>query len=269
MVTPSKKAVVGWVLVSYFMIAGGFTIAAVIVGIAGMEAEWAREAIFFVGALIGGLFAGRASPHKAVAEPAIAGVLFVPTLVAAFAIGLGWHFHVGPAEQTAFVSAIKMGGVSGLGGLVGGLLGRRSARGVPGASALRWWGIAMLIHLGCTLVIAVLVIAALPQVDDEGTGLIFLALGLASLLGGLVAQAAVTRRLLWTSGAGSFALSFLGLGVAIAHGEVSPSIFFGGLILGGITTLIGSFGAVLGWQLIARHGAPTAASDLPEAHLHS
>jgi hypothetical protein len=267
-VTPSKKAVAGWILVSYFMIAGGFTLAAVIVAVAGLEAEWAREAIFFVGALIGGLFAGRASPHKAVAEPAIAGLLFVPTMVAVFTIGLGWHFNIGPAAQGALVVALKMGGVSGLGGLVGGLLGRRSSSRAPGASAFRWWGIAILIHLGATLVVAMLVTLAIARSgDDEGTGLIFLALAIASLVGGFIAQAAVPRRLLWTCGAGSFSLAFLGIAVAIARGEISPSTFMGGFILGGITTLIGAFGAVLGWHLVARHHDQPAPADLPEAHL--
>ena len=269
MVTPSKKAAVGWVLVSYFMIAGGFTVAAVVVALANMHTELARDAAFFAGALIGGFFAGRASPHKAVAEPAIAGLLFVPTLVAVFAIGLGWHLKIGPAEQTALVVALKMGGVSGLGGLVGGLIGRRSPRVAPGTSALRWWGIAMLIHLGATLVVAMLLTVALAHSADDGTGLIFLALGISALLGGFIAQAAVARRLLWTSGAGSFALALLGVAVATARGEVSGSIFFGGFILGGITTLIGAFGALLGWQLIARHAEPPTASDRPEAHLHS
>jgi hypothetical protein len=269
-VTPSKKAVVGWVLVSYFMIAGGFTLAAVIVAIAGLEAAWAREAIFFVGALIGGLFAGRASPHKAVAEPAIAGLLFVPTMVAVFTIGLGFQFNIGPGSHAALVVAFKMGLVSGLGGLVGGLLGRRSSSGAPGASAFRWWGIAILIHLGATLVIAMLVTLALARSgDEEGTGLIFLALAVSALVGGFIAQAAAPRRLLWTCGAGSFSLAFLGIAVAIARGEVSGSTIGGGLILGGLTTLIGAFGALLGWHLIARHHEQATASDLPEVRVHS
>jgi hypothetical protein len=269
-VTPSKKAVVGWILVSYFMIAGGFTLAAVVVALAGMQAEWAREAVFFVGALIGGLFAGRASPHKAVAEPAIAGLLFVPTLVAVFTIGLGWQLRIGPAAQSALIVALKMGGVSGLGGLVGGLIGRRSATNTPGASAFRWWGIAILLHLGATLVVAMLVTLALARSgDSEATGLIFLALAIASLVGGFIAQAALSRRLLWTCGAGSFSLAFLGIAVATARGELAPSTLFGGLILGGITTLIGAFGALLGWHIVARHHEPPTAADLPEAHVHS
>ncbi len=267
--TPSKKAVVGWVLVSYVMIAGGFTLAAVMVAVARLEASWAREAIFFVGALIGGLFAGRASPHKAVAEPAIAGLLFVPTMVAVFTLGLGFHFNIGPGSHGALAIALEMGGVSGLGGLVGGLLGRRAPGGAPGASAFRWWGIAILIHLGTTLVVAMLFTLALARSgDDEGTGLIFLALAVASLVAGFIAQAAVPRRLLWTCGAGSFSLSFLGVAVAVARGEFSGSSIGGAIILGGITTLIGAFGAVLGWHLVARHHDQPAAGALPEVRLH-
>lgn len=263
---------VGWVLVSYFMIAGGFLVAAVLVGIIDTTTDWARQAVFFLGALIGGMYAGRASPHKAVAEPAIAGLLFVPTLVAVFTVGLGWRLHAGPASQGALAVALTMGLISGLGGLVGGLLGRRIASAPPGTSALSWWGISILIHLGATLVVAMLVTFLLVRSngsDVAATGAIFLALAISSLLGGFIAQAAVPRRLIWTCGAGAFALAFLGIAVAAIRGELSGSTIFGGLMLGFLATLIGAIGALLGWRLIAQHHDAPATADLPEVRLHS
>src|SRR5688500_975277 len=145
---PSKKALIGWVVVSYFLIAGGVMLAAATLALLGVASELASQAVLFVGALIGGVVAGRASPHKAVAEPAIGGLLVVATLVGVFVTELPWAASWG--ADGAIPVALRMALISGLGGLVGGLIGRRSRRGLLRHSALRWWGVSVLIHLGTT-----------------------------------------------------------------------------------------------------------------------
>jgi hypothetical protein len=272
-VTPSKKAVVGWVLVSYFMIAGGFTLAAVAVTLADISSQWARDAAFFVGALIGGLFAGRASPHKAVIEPAVAGLLFVPTLVGVIAVGLGWRFAWGAEGDGVLAIALKMALVSGLGGLVGGLIGRRTSTGAGRDDAFRWWGISILINFGATFIVVMLVTVVVARstgqdVDGE-VALIFLGLALAELTSGFVAQAAAPRRMPWTCGAGSFAIVLLAVTFASRDGNFSVSTLMGACILWGLATLVGALGALIGWHAIGRHRDLPAATDLPEVRLHS
>lgn len=271
---PSKKSVLGWVLVSYFLIAGGFMLAAVVLALLGVDVEPARQGAFFVGAFIGGVVAGRASPHKAVAEPAIAGLLVIGSLLAIFSIGLGWRLNWGEAGEGALGAALRMGLVTGLGGFVGGLFGRRSRTGAPSDSALRWWGIAMLINLGTTFIFAVLVWMLVvrsgdSEIGDPGVGAILLSLTMAALFSGFMTQAAAPRKMCWTCGAGTFSLVLLAAAFSTAAGDFSPSALVGAFMLWGIGTLIGAFGALIGWSLIASRIEPPTPIELPEVRLRS
>src|SRR5688500_19068544 len=75
----------GWVLVSYFVICGGFVLTAVVMGLAKVTGSWTGYATFGIGAFVGGFFAGRASPHSSVVEPAVGGVLMIVTIIGFFA----------------------------------------------------------------------------------------------------------------------------------------------------------------------------------------
>jgi len=267
---PSKKAVLGWVLVSYFLIAGGVALAAVTLALFAEVGRTTSDAVFFLGALVGGVFAGRASRHKAVAEPAMGALLVVGTLIAVFTVGLGREFSW-TADEGLVPVPVQLGLIAGLGGLVGGLIGRRSRTAGPVDSAWRWWGIATLINLGATfmLVTCTMALAVRADVDsDEGVGAIFLGLGVAWLVSGFVSQAIMPRRMLWVAGAGSIGIVLLGVAFSVSRGDLAPSATIGAGFLWGIGTLVGALGAVFGWKLIASRVVHPAA-DVPEARLRS
>jgi hypothetical protein len=262
---------VGWVLVSYFLIAGGFTMAAAAVALLGLGSEPASQAVFFIGALIGGVVAGRASPHKAIVEPAIAGLLVVVTLVCVFMVELDRRFSWN--GDGALAAAIKMGLVSGLGGFVGGLIGRRSRRGIPDDSALRWWGIATLINLGATFILVLVVLLLAGRAGDASSDsavfFIFLGLILAAIASGFITQSVAPRRMLWTCGAGTISIVLLSTAFSVANGELTVSTMVGASVIWGLGTLVAAFGALLGWHLIARRIEPPSAVELPEVRVHS
>jgi hypothetical protein len=271
MPSPSKTAVLGWVLVSYFMIAGGFALAAVAITLVGETSRETSGAVFFIGSLIGGLFAGRASRHKAVVEPAIAALLVVATLFGVFAVGLGRRL-AWTEDGGALRFAVELGLVAGLGGLVGGLIGRRSRHGAPVESAVRWWGIAILINLGTTFMLVSLLVVLVTRSGaggaDPGVAGILAGLVGAWLVGGLVAQAVAPRRMCWVCGAGSIGIILLGMSFSARHGELAVGSVVGALLLWGIGTLVGALGALIGWKLIASR-APHPAASLPEVRVRS
>src|SRR5688572_18226407 len=86
-----------WVVAAYLMVCGGIVLALTVVAVAD---AWTRVAVWAAiggGAAIGGLFAGRASPHRSFVEPALAGALVIGSLVL-----LVWRSAVG---QLAFAFA--------------------------------------------------------------------------------------------------------------------------------------------------------------------
>ena len=72
------------VLLSYFLIAGGTFIAALVAGKVGMRSEYLGYIVLALGGFLGGLVAARASRGSTIIEPALGAVL----LIASF-IGLG------------------------------------------------------------------------------------------------------------------------------------------------------------------------------------
>jgi len=267
--SPSRTAALGWVLVSYFMIAGGFAFAAVAVTLSGVTSHGPSDAAFFIGSFIGGVFAGRASRHKAVAEPAIAALLVVATLVGVFVVGLGRQFAWAGDDDALWVP-VKLGLVAGLGGFVGGLIGRRSRRGAPSDSAVRWWGIATLINLGASFMlvaIAMVLLGRSTDGGDEGVGSILLGLVVGWLVAGFVSQAVAPRKMVWVCGAGAIGIVLLGASFSVARGDFTPSVVTGAFFLWGMGTVVGAIGAALGWKLIASRAEPTSPVELPEVRL--
>ncbi len=267
MPSPSRTAALGWVLVSYFLIAGGFALAAVAVTLSGITSQGPSDAVFFVGSLIGGVFAGRASRHKAVAEPAIAALLVVATLIAVFVVGLGRQF-AWAAEGDAFWIPVKLGLVAGLGGFVGGLVGRRSRGGARSDSGFRWWGIATLINLGASFILVSITLVLLNDGSDErGAGSIFLGLVVAWLIAGFVSQAVAPRKMVWVCGAGAIGIVLFGAAFSVERGDFAPSVVTSAALLWGMGTVVGAIGAALGWKLIGRRAEPTSPVELPEVRL--
>jgi hypothetical protein len=264
-----RRFSIGWVLISYLMIAGGFMFAAVAV-IAGEErAGWLSQGVSFSGAFVGGLFAGRASPGKIVAEPGLAGVLLILTV-------FGVCFAVPGGTDASFgepATALKMAFVTGLGGFVGGLVGERTSRGGRPASAWHWWGVACLLTVGmtCLLVglLALLVSLSGGSLSDSAAPLMaFAAFALGTFGGGFLAQAIAPRPMRAACGAGAVGIMVFFLAVNAGLGSLTAAMLVGAAILGIITSLIGAAGAGLSWRLIgARRAARLLSPDLPEARL--
>jgi hypothetical protein len=266
----------GWVLVSYFMICGGFVLTAVAFGLAKVSGEWTGYAIFGIGAFVGGFFAGRASPHSSVIEPAIGGVLMILTIIGFFAATPLGQIMYDVAKDEVIKQSIILGGIALVGGLGGALLGEKTTGGGgPSRSGFRWLGISTLINFG-TMFAAIVVIFTLmirdavsaaesglekPTMDgDAAATAFFLALAVAAFVGGLVTQAAAPARMLLGAGLGAaVAIAGVGLlavsGVATSTGGDVESKAMG-QALGGIAimaagaAIIGVIGAAIGWAVV-------------------
>jgi hypothetical protein len=264
---PSKKAIVGWVLASYFLIAGGIAIAAVTLSVFAVASRTTSDAVFFVGALLGGLFAGRASRHKAVLEPAVAALLVVATMIAIFTVGLGRSF-TWASDGGLLPVPIQLGLLAGLGGLVGGLIGRRSRAAGRIDSPLRWWGIAILVNLGATfMLVSLAAMSVAERGGDPDLAALFLGLGASWFVSGLVAQAIMPRKMIWVSGAGSIGIILLGAAFSASQGNLQVGATVGAAFLWGIGTLVGALGAQVGWSLIGSRAAEASDVELPEVRV--
>ncbi len=263
---------IGWVLISYLMIAGGFMFAAVAVIASEERSEWLSQAVFFAGAFLGGLFAGRASPGKTVAEPGLAGVLLILTVFGVcFLVPGGADLSVGGAGDPA--TALKMAFVTGLGGFVGGLVGERTSKGGRSASAWRWWGVACLLTVGMTYLLlglfALLVVLSGGSFSGGKAPLMAIAaFALGAFGSGFLAQAIAPRPMRAACGAGAVGMMVFVLAVSAALGSLTASLLVGAAIIGTMASLIGAAGAGLSWRLIgARRAERPLSPDLPEARL--
>lgn len=222
----------GWVVVSYFLVLGGIAAALVITVAAEIRDRRVGYGLIAGGAAIGGLFAGRASPHRSLLEPALAAALVIGSLVAFLSQTLLGQLvdvliHAVTTETADDRSDMwrhigVIAGVAAAGGLVGGAIGEITAPGTPSSGALRWLGMALLITAGALL--ASSLVSHVLLVDRalrdggmarvwEGRSLVsddalvrstLIALAAGAFLGGLVTQAAAPRRL------------FLAIGFAVA-----------------------------------------------------
>jgi len=253
------------------MIAGGFIIAASLAGLMKLQSEVAAYVVYFVGAGFGGFFAGRASPGKTIIEPAVAGFLLVASFVGLIVLVPGareiWSIAGDQAKQEVLIRALLVGGLTGAGGLVGAVLGERTQP-PQSDSAMRWIGVSSLITLGMLFflfsVLAILMLrhaaAGGSITDDQGVGVVFLALAGSALLGGLTTQAIAPRRMCFACGSGFLVvlLAMLGVGVSQAEGSINSQALTGMVIiaLGGM--LVGALGALIGWALIGKRRVAAA-----------
>lgn len=187
-----------WIIISFFLIGGGITLAAAALIAAwvssgtldlalmarlsqaassghridpstlpqlGTGAAAAAVLLFGAGAALGGFFAGRASPHRSYVEPAIAAALVVGSL---------WLLiHSTPmgklavsfvrSEVEAMASILAATGL--LSGLIGAVLGELASGGPPRvAGPVRQTGIAVLITAGALL--AAVTVAAVLLLNE-------------------------------------------------------------------------------------------------------
>jgi hypothetical protein len=166
----SRAFSLGWVLLAYFFICGGIVFASI--GLIAFRAETplAPYLAFGIGAAVGGVFAGRASPHRSLVEPAIAGLLVVGSIVALIA-----GTAIGPvvyafASESVWRTSILLGASALAGGLLGAALGELTSPPAPSRSTLRWIGLAVLVTAGAlfaSLVIANVLLVDRVLRDDE------------------------------------------------------------------------------------------------------
>jgi MFS family permease len=270
----------GWIVVSYFLVLGGIAAALVITVAAEIRDRYVGYGLVAAGAAIGGLFAGRASPHRSLLEPAIAAALVIGSLVAFLSQTLLGQFvdvliHAVTTETADDRSDMwrhigVIAGVAAAGGLIGGAIGELTASGTPSPGALRWMGMALLITAGALL--ASSLVSHVLLVDRalrdggmarvwEGRSLVsddalvrstMIALAAGAFLGGLVTQAAAPVRRLAAIGA-AVLLGYGALLFAVIDPRqgVDQSTALGVVVIAVGGALIAVIGAIVG-RLIGR-----------------
>jgi MFS family permease len=270
----------GWIVVSYFLVLGGIAAALVITVAAEIRDRTIGYGLVAAGAAIGGLFAGRASPHRSLLEPAIAAALVIGSLVAFLSQTLLGQFvdvliHAVTTETADDRSDMwrhigVIAGVAAAGGLIGGAIGELTASGTPSPGALRWMGMALLITAGAllasSLVSHVLLVdralrdGGMARVwegrtlvsDDALVRSTMIALAAGAFLGGLVTQAAAPVRRLAAIGA-AVLLGYGALLFAVIDPRqgVDQSTALGVVVIAVGGALIAVIGAIVG-RLIGR-----------------
>jgi hypothetical protein len=146
----------GWVIVSYFLICGGVTAAAAGYWLSGARDTTSGHIAFFFGAALGGLLAGRASPHRSYLEPALAASLVVFSIVAFVHQTPMGKYGIALAESHAGVSVTRhawiAGGVGFAGGLIGAIVGELTQPRSAKHLLLRWFLLGLLISAGALFV---------------------------------------------------------------------------------------------------------------------
>lgn len=271
----ARSFAISWIVISYFMICGGVVIAMLALVRMLQNAEITPESAGYIacgaGALLGGFFAGRASSHFSILEPAIAGGLVIGSLFVAIKwTALGpWAFAY--AKETIVRESLVLGGLAFGGGLLGALLGELSSSGSgpPSHGALRWLSMTIFVTAGALLfsIIAVNIVLADQKLRDpeffrklmnhddtlvsrdEITTAILLVLALAGFLGGLVAQMAAPMRMLMLALIGvSLAIFGALYGVlALADKAKDVDALIGVAVLAGGAGFLGFVGALFAW----------------------
>lgn len=247
---------IGWVVVSYFMVAGGVVMGMSALGALDLASPVAVHALLFVGAAVGGLFAGRASHGKSVIEPAVAGALLVISCIGLLLLVPGMRVLVAiDGEQLARI--LGVGAMTGVGGLVGATLGARSAPPRRSTDWYRWAGISALISLGIMfLVIVALAILVLRSRDgaglgdDAGAGIGLAGMGAGALFGPLVAQVIAPIRMNRACAGGVVLLMLAMALLTLGSGDREAGrLITGFAVLAVAGYLIGLIGARVGWAV--------------------
>lgn len=245
------------VILSYFMIGGGMFGGTLLAFQLKSNNEYVSLACFAAGAFVGGFIAARASRGRTIAEPAIAAVLVIGSIVALAAnTPLGQMIWHAAQDQTMRV----LGSLAGA-GLVGALLGAGISEKLFGestTSSIPWLIYTALSAFGASML--VLLFAQLLMWSERGakldsTTVILIGLAGGCFLSGLAVGASARTRPLITA--------FLGGGVGIAGmfaliAQAQPmdrDSAAGAAILaagGAIVTLIGT---AISWAAVGRKHA--------------
>jgi hypothetical protein len=265
----------GWVVVSYFMVLGGLSLALAGLAMSHQRSQAAALLACLAGAAVGGFYAGRASPHRAYLEPALAGVLVIASVVALVKSTVMGDLLLSLQRDAATRTAMILAGTTFVGAGLGTVLGELSQPRAPRLLPLRFVWISLLVTTGALLAAAITAAVLLldqagrqaladglrgaptgPLLDDSHLTLAAaLVLAAASFAGGLVCQLAAPRRLLLPSASG--AVLTVGGGMAalmvVSH-EVDRLLLPAGLIAGTawILALLGALVAFLAGRAAGR-----------------
>lgn len=261
---------IGWVLIAYFFICGGIVFASI--GLIAFRAETplAPYLAFGVGAAVGGFFAGRASPHRSLLEPGLAGLLVVGSIVALIA-----GTAIGPvvyafASESVWRTSILLGGSALAGGLAGAAVGEMSSPGAPSSSTLRWTGVTVLVTAGvlfASLVVANAVLVDRALRDDEllvklwqqspvferedVLRAIYLALAAGAAGGALVTQlAAPSRQLLATCAGVTIAYAAMFYSILWLTDSLDQEATIGIAVISAAAGVLALVSGAVGWLLV-------------------
>lgn len=269
-----------WVVVSYFLICGGVCAAAAGYAAVGAREPGAAYAAFFVGAALGGVLSGRASPHKSYLEPALAAALVVASLMAfVYATPMG-RLGVAMAKSEVDVDvwrhAAIAGGLGFAGGFFGAVIGEATQPKAPGLLPLRWALLGIFISAGALFAAGTAAVvllandaakAALAQMwtggidpskplvtEDRVVVVAAAAAATASVLGGVVTQLGAPRRMLVPPAVGTFLImSGALLGVAAAGKRLGQ--FVGtALAFGALAGAVAMVGALVTYAILRGGG---------------
>jgi hypothetical protein len=267
-----RRFSVGGLFVSFLMIAGGLTLTAIPIALVAGTRGWLAESGYFAGAFLGGVFAGRASPRKGVADLGGAVLLLVFTVLGVVSLlpDVGDRY----ASSSGLPVAVEIALLTGLAGFVGGLVGERTSSRASSSSPWHWSGVAALVYLGLSYLLlglfAALVLRAMDGAAEQDVAAIVLAgIALGSFGSGFVTQAIAPRRMRWACGRGAFLVALLPFVVAAVTGARMDVVILAAAIIGGIDCVIAEVGAELGWSLVGsrREPAPRLAPAIPKARL--
>lgn len=249
-----KRFRLGWVFISYCMIAGGLIVVTLLFQTAKLTGTAAGYAMCFLGAALGSFFAARASEGDTIIEPALGALLVVASFIAMVSLVAGLRSLVALKSEKIFVPLLGLSAAMSVGGITGAILGERTSTGPRSESGLRWAGISALINLGlfymAFLFLAILLLRSkgAGMSSDDVAGAVLGALAAAAFFGCLAAQAVAPRRMIWSIGFG-FMLAMLPF-VLWSGSSNDGNAAVGIIIIGGGGILVGALGALVGWNTI-------------------
>jgi hypothetical protein len=268
--TSDRSFSFAWLFVAYFMIAGGIFVALIGAIALELDIKVGSYAAFGAGGLIGGLLSARATPHRSHFEAAAAGAMIAGSIalfLSYTAIGRLLYYFAQDAviRETAILGAIGLAG-----GLAGATLGELSSSGPRSTSSLRWIGLGAVLTAGalflCLIVVnAIMVDRALgepalvgkvlfgsPIFEEEAfVNAQLIAMVIAPLVGGMVAQMAAPRRLFLPAGLGAGgAYLVVLLAILLGGNELEADSLLGSIVIAIVAGLLGTTGALKGWLFV-------------------
>ncbi len=249
------------VVLSYFLIAGGTFIAALLAAKVGLRSEYLGYIVLALGGFLGGVVAARASRGSTIIEPALGAVLLLASFIGVGAAASGTSAQALMLPSTMKAIALTSG--ASVGGGIAGAFVSEKLFGEDGASRWSW-----ILYVGVAAFGAGMLGSTFGTIAGRGeSGPLFGMLAVCCLIVGVATGASATSRPLGATflggllGLGSFFFLaiFLFVGL-VSKGERAstaiPSEVYAGIAImavgGGLVALIG---AAIGWAAVGRKHA--------------